>query len=155
ATRMQDVPGPIRLAYEGAVMRLAGEGGQREIMQAGIELIDHSAHGGGDAEVLAVAHAALGALDVPGAQLDLGHVAPANHVLDAAPDPEARARLVATISRKDRAGARVAGHALPAHVAVLAEALVTLWGPAGPTIERALALPWPDAVAQELVGLKI
>src|SRR6476661_6373621 len=40
ATRMADVPGPIRLCYEGAVMRLAGEAGQREILQAGIELVE-------------------------------------------------------------------------------------------------------------------
>lgn len=39
ATRLAAVPGPIRLCYEGAVTRLAGEAGQREILQAGIELI--------------------------------------------------------------------------------------------------------------------
>ncbi|MBA3391950.1 MAG: ATP phosphoribosyltransferase regulatory subunit, partial [Deltaproteobacteria bacterium] len=31
ATRLADVAGPIRLCYEGAVTRLAGEAGQREI----------------------------------------------------------------------------------------------------------------------------
>src|SRR5438105_6284413 len=61
ATRMADVPAPIRLCYEGAVYRLgrlAGEPGQREIVQAGIELVDAPAPGG-DAEVLAVAAALL------------------------------------------------------------------------------------------------
>ncbi|HUJ57574.1 MAG TPA: ATP phosphoribosyltransferase regulatory subunit, partial [Kofleriaceae bacterium] len=58
ATRLADVPGPLRLCYEGAVTRLAGELGQREILQAGIELVDAPAPGG-DAEVLAVAAAAL------------------------------------------------------------------------------------------------
>jgi ATP phosphoribosyltransferase regulatory subunit len=54
ATRMADVPGPLRLCYEGAVMRLVGEQGQREILQAGIELVD-APEPEGDAEALAVA----------------------------------------------------------------------------------------------------
>ncbi|HET9991954.1 MAG TPA: ATP phosphoribosyltransferase regulatory subunit, partial [Kofleriaceae bacterium] len=74
ATRLADVPGPIRLCYEGAVTRLAGDHGQREILQAGIELVDAS--DAGDAEVLAVATAVLERLQLD-AHLDLGHVAPA------------------------------------------------------------------------------
>jgi len=143
ATRMADVPGPIRLCYEGAVTRLAGDRGQREILQAGIELVDAS--DAGDAEVLAVATAVLERLGLE-AHLDVGHVAPARHVLDAAPDPAARAALVAAISRKDRAGVRVAARALPDAVAPLAGELVQLWGPAAATLERARALAWPDAV---------
>ena len=72
ATRMADVPGPIRLCYEGAVYRLgrlAGEPGQREIVQAGIELYD-AATPDGDAEVLAVAAAALAASGIPEWRLD-------------------------------------------------------------------------------------
>jgi ATP phosphoribosyltransferase regulatory subunit len=145
ATRMADVPGPIRLCYEGAVMRLAGERGQHEILQAGIELVD--APGAmGDAEVLAVAAAAIARLGLAGTSLDVGHVAPARHVLDAAPDDAARRALVAAIARKDRAGVRAAARALPEHVAPLAAALVVLWGPAAATLERARALPWPAEV---------
>lgn len=143
ATRMADVPGPIRLCYEGAVTRLAGERGQREILQAGIELID--AGDAGDAEVLAVATAVLERLGLE-THLDLGHVAPARHVLSATPDPEARAALVAAISRKDRAGVRVAARALPAAIAPLAGELVQLWGAAPKTLARARALAWPAEV---------
>ena len=143
ATRLADVPGPIRLCYEGAVTRLAGDHGQREILQAGIELVDAS--DAGDAEVLAVATAVLDRLQLD-AHLDLGHVAPARFVLDAAPDPAARDALVAAISRKDRAGVRVAARALPPAIAALAIELVHLWGPVHATIERARALPWPDGV---------
>jgi ATP phosphoribosyltransferase regulatory subunit len=143
ATRLADVPGPIRLCYEGAVTRLAGDHGQREILQAGIELVDAS--DAGDAEVLAVATAVLDRLQLD-AHLDLGHVAPARFVLDAAPDPATRDALVAAISRKDRAGVRVAARALPPAIAALAIELVHLWGPAHATIERARALPWPDSV---------
>src|SRR5207248_2771138 len=46
ATRLAEHDGPVRLCYEGAVYRMGGrladELGQREILQAGIELIDAS-----------------------------------------------------------------------------------------------------------------
>ena len=143
ATRMADVAGPIRLCYEGAVTRLAGDQGQREILQAGIELIDAS--DAGDAEVLAVATAVLQRLGLA-AHLDVGHVAAARYVLDAAPSDHTRAALVAAISRKDRAGVRVVARVLPAEVAALASELVNLWGSAAATIARARALPWPEPV---------
>ena len=158
ATRMADVPGPIRLGYEGAVYRLgrhAGEIGQREIIQAGIELYDAPAPDG-DAEVLAVAAAALARIGLGEVRLDVGHVAPAACVLDAASELDARGAseqgitareaLAAALARKDRAGVRAAARALPGEFGKLAEALATLYGPAHATLERALALPWPERV---------
>lgn len=153
ATRLTDVPGPYRLCYEGTVMRLAGEFGQREILQAGIELVDPDRALAGaslEGEVLAVAWATLGALELPEMKLYVGHVAPARHVLDASPDEEARERLVAAISRKDRAGVRAAARALPAEVAPLAEALVALWGPAQATLARFGELAWPADVRAQV-----
>ena len=152
ATRLAEVEGPIRLCYEGAVTRLAGERGQREILQAGIELIE-AGEPAGDAEVLAVAAAVLTATQLPETRLDVGHVACARHVLDAAPDREARDRIVAALVRKDRKGLAAAARVLPSEVAPLAEALVGLWGPAAPTLARALALPWPAPVRAALEGL--
>jgi len=152
ATRMAEVEGPIRLCYEGAVTRLAGELGQRELLQAGIELID-APEPDGDAEVLAVAAAALAAAQLPQTRLDVGHVAPARHVLGSAPDGEARARLAAALARKDRAGVRAAARVLPAEIAPLAEALAVLWGPADATLERAAQLAWPEEVRAALARL--
>jgi len=152
ATRLADLEGPIRLCYEGAVTRLAGEAGQREILQAGIELID-APEPDGDAEVLAVAAAALAATQLPETRLDVGHVAPARAVLAAAPDDDARDRLASALARKDRVGLRTAARALPAAIAPLAEALGTLWGPAQATLARAQALPWPDDVRVALASL--
>jgi len=152
ATRMAEVEGPIRLCYEGAVTRLAGELGQRELLQAGIELID-APEPEGDAEVLAVAAAVLAAAQLPETRLDVGHVAPAGYVLGAAPDADARARLAAALARKDRAGVRVAARALPAAVAPLAEALAVLWGPADQTLARAAELAWPEDVQAALARL--
>ena len=153
ATRMADTEGPIRLCYEGAVTRLAGELGQRELLQAGIELID-APEPEGDAEVLAVAAAVLTATRLPETRLDVGHVAPARHVLDACPDQDARNRLAAALSRKDRAGVRAAARALPAAAVGLAEALVSLWGPAAATLERAAQLAWPGDVRAALARLE-
>ena len=152
ATRLAEVEGPIRLCYEGAVTRLAGAMGQREILQAGIELVDAS-EPAGDAEVLAVAAAALASAHLPETRLDVGHVAPARCVLDAAPDREARARIAAALARKDRGGVRRAAAGLPSQMATLAEALVGLWGPAAPTLDKARALPWPAEVRAALETL--
>ncbi len=148
ATRMADVPGPIRLCYEGAVTRLAGqagEPGQREILQAGIELVD-APEPDGDAEVLAVAAAALSRIGLPDVRLDVGHVAPAAFVLGTAPDLGARMLISNALARKDRAGLRAAARVLPEGVPPLAESLATLWGPAQPTLDRARSLPWPAPV---------
>lgn len=152
ATRMAELEGPLRLSYEGAVTRLAGGLGQRELLQAGIELVD-APDPGGDAEVIAVAAAALVATQLPETRLDVGHVAPARYVLGAAPDGEARGKLAGALARKDRAGVRAAARALPAEVAGLAEALVGLWGPAEPTLARAAQLPWPAEVRDALARL--
>ncbi len=109
ATRLRDVDGPIRLCYEGAVNRLPAPGGsplaQREILQAGIELIDAGSPDG-DAEALAVAAAALIGSGIDDVRLDVGHAAPARWLFGLAPDAEARGRLAAAIARKDRAAPR-------------------------------------------------
>ena len=153
ATRMAEIPGPIRLCYEGAVTRLAGEAGQREILQAGIELVD-APEPDGDAEVLAVAAAALARIGLPEIRIDVGHVAPAAFVLGTAPDAGSRALITNALARKDRAGLRAAARALPEGVAPLAEALATLWGPAPATLDRAAALPWPAPVNAALAQLR-
>lgn len=153
ATRLAAVPGPIRLCYEGAVTRLAGEAGQREILQAGIELVD-APQPEGDAEVLALATAILGRLALGETRLDVGHVAPARSVLDAAPDDDTRQALIAAVSRKDRAAVRAVAQVLPEPARPLAEALVTLWGPAAATIKRARALAWPEAVRDALAQVE-
>ncbi|MGE0398973.1 MAG: ATP phosphoribosyltransferase regulatory subunit, partial [Kofleriaceae bacterium] len=149
ATRLSEVQGPIRLCYEGAVTRFVGERGQREILQAGVELIDEQ-EPIGDVEVLSVAHAALAATGLSETRLDIGHVAPVRALLGLAPDTDARAHLAAAFAKKDRAGVRVAAKSLPANIAPFAEQLVTMWGPAEETIRRAEQLSWPS----ELVDVR-
>ena len=109
ATRLAEVEGPIRLCYEGAVIARglrAASSGQREILQAGIELIE-AGEPAGDAEVLAVAAAALAAAQLPETRIDVGHVAPAR----------VRARGCARSRRRARrlaGGARAQGSRGPA-----------------------------------------
>lgn len=160
ATRLRDTGGPLRLCYEGAVHRLAGARGQRELLQAGIELIEPDAAGeagaaGGDAEALAIAGAVLASIlggGVAEVRLDIGHVAPARAVLAAAAQhgEATEARLFEALARKDRPGAARVAAGLPEPWRTLAEALPRLWGPADEVRRAARALPWPPAVAAAL-----
>lgn len=153
ASRLADVPGPVRLCYEGAVTRLVSGVGQREILQAGIELVDVT-EPLGDAELVAVAAAALWAVGLPELHLDLGHVAPVQAVLAGAPDDETRAALRLALGRKDRRAVARHAAALPAPLQPLAAALVDLWGPAGEVLDRAARLPWPEEARQALAHLR-
>jgi ATP phosphoribosyltransferase regulatory subunit len=151
ATRMGDVDGPIRLCYEGAVTRLARGGArtQREVLQAGVELIDAPSPEG-DAEAIAVAAHALAGTGVPEARLDVGHVALVQHCLSSVDDPLLCAELEALLTRKDRPGVRRAAAGLPAGLRAQLEALPTLYGEPDDVLARARALRWPRAVNKAL-----
>ncbi len=101
ATRMHDEPGPVRLYYQGSVVRL--DGGRREIFQIGVELID-APQPGGDLEVVALAEATVGALGIGDVTVDLGHAAVVRAALDGLGlDDEAMAALHLALMRKDSA----------------------------------------------------
>jgi ATP phosphoribosyltransferase regulatory subunit len=103
ATRLSDAPGPARLCYEGSVVRLRRERArrQRQIPQAGIELVGAAAPGG-DLEILHVACAALSRAGLGHFVLDLGHARIAGALIERAPEPS-RATLVEALSLKDPA----------------------------------------------------
>lgn len=83
ATRFREEAGAIRLCYEGTVVRLErGARGQRELIQAGVELAG-VAGPHGDAEVIALGAAALAAAGLGTPTIDLGHLGLAREVLDA------------------------------------------------------------------------
>src|SRR6185503_19744375 len=74
ATRYRDEPGPVRLCYEGTVVRLErGARGQREVMQAGVELAGVPGPDG-DADAIALAVQALAAVGLARPTVDLGHL---------------------------------------------------------------------------------
>lgn len=107
ATRFHDEPGAVRLCYEGTVTRLEPGGrGQRELIQAGVELCGVPGPQG-DAEVMAVAAAALGAAGLDEVTLDVGHLGLAREVMDALELPEAAVdEARARIAKRDGAGLR-------------------------------------------------
>jgi ATP phosphoribosyltransferase regulatory subunit len=152
ATRMHDEPGPVRLYYQGSVVRL--DGARREIFQIGVELID-APQPGGDLEVVGLAEAALGALGIADYTVDLGHAAIVRAALgDLGLDDEALAALHLALMRKD--GAAVAQLATLARVSdarkQLLCALPSLYG--GPDVlSRARSLvedPTARAAVDEL-----
>ncbi len=151
ATRMDDVDGPLRLCYEGAVTRLSGGArGQREILQAGIELIGADTPEG-DVEAIAVAAAALAATrpDDGGVTLDIGHVALARYALSAVTDDIQRHELHTKLALKDRAAVERAAAALDVsdEVRAIICALPALYGAPADVLAKARSLTLPADVA--------
>jgi ATP phosphoribosyltransferase regulatory subunit len=74
-TRLYDQPMPLRLCYVGSVFRYERPraGRQHEFIQAGIELIGAQGRAA-DAEAIALAVAALRALNLPEFRITVGHV---------------------------------------------------------------------------------
>jgi ATP phosphoribosyltransferase regulatory subunit len=105
ATRFRDEQGPVRLCYEGTVVRLERAGrGQRELIQTGVELAG-VASPEGDAEVIALGVAALAAAGLPRPTIDLGHLGLAREVLSALelPAPELD-EVRRRIGKRDKSG---------------------------------------------------
>jgi ATP phosphoribosyltransferase regulatory subunit len=105
ATRFRDEEGPVRLSYEGTVVRLERAArGQRELIQAGVELAGVDAPAG-DVEVIALGVAALRATGLATPTIDLGHLGLAREVLASLALPEpAVGQARAAIAKRDAAG---------------------------------------------------
>jgi ATP phosphoribosyltransferase regulatory subunit len=102
ATRYRDEAGPVRLCYEGTVLRLDRRArSQRELIQAGVELAGVGSPEG-DAEVIALGAAALAAAGLPRPTIDLGHLGLAREVLAALGLPPEGARRGARPHRQAR-----------------------------------------------------
>jgi ATP phosphoribosyltransferase regulatory subunit len=154
ATRLRDVSGPVRLCYEGAVSRLAaGARGQREVLQAGVELIGVKSPDG-DAEVLAVAAAALASMQVDDVRLDVGHVALARAGLAPVTDPERRRDLESALAKKDRAAVERAARGLAAGQRALLAALPGLYGSPRSVLARARKLRLPAPARRALATIE-
>jgi ATP phosphoribosyltransferase regulatory subunit len=108
ATRLRDRPAPLRLAYEGTVMRRrSGQARKhRQIPQVGVELAGTSGPEG-DFELLALAVDALEAAGLDRFTIDLGDAGVVRSLL--APLPVEHQALVSdALARKDEADLRVA-----------------------------------------------
>lgn len=156
ATRMRVEDGPLRFCYEGAVHRDdAGPRGEREILQAGIELIGVPAPFG-DAEALALAAEAISVSELRHARLDVGHAAPLRSVFEALADVKdtaVRHRVHAALAKKDRGAVEAALAGQPKAVRERAAQLATLFGPADEVLARAGQVKWPRDVVTALAEL--
>jgi len=106
ATRMQDLPLPLRLCYSGRVLRHAEQqaGKDREIFQAGVELIGLDSPEA-DAEMIAMAVEALSVLGAKDFTIDIGQVEFFRGVMaDLQLPGDTLRRLQEAIGRKDSSG---------------------------------------------------
>jgi ATP phosphoribosyltransferase regulatory subunit len=150
ATRLKDAPGPIRIAYEGSVVRAGAARRPEELYQVGVELID-APQSTADLEVVALCEASLHAAGVERVQIDLGHAGFGRAALEGVDDPELRALL----AKKDARGveARLAAKRVAAPRRRLIAQLPQLYG--GPeVIAQARALRPPKAGRRALDELQ-
>jgi len=106
ATRMREIPLPLRLCYNGRVLRHTEQqaGKDREIFQAGVELIGLDSPEA-DAEMVAMAVEGMKAVGATEFTIDIGQVEFFRGVMEGLPLSGYQARqLEAAISRKDNAG---------------------------------------------------
>lgn len=130
STRLTAAPAPLRLCYEGSVVRRRRERARRDrqIHQAGIELVGLEG-ARGDVEVLSVATGAVRAAGLDSFTVDLSHAMIASSLLSALA-PAARDEVVAALAIKDgdEVRRRAESHGLGgAALAALVE-LPTLYG---------------------------
>ena len=103
STRLSQSPPPIRLSYQGSVLRRRRERARRhrQIFQAGIELIGLEGPAG-DLEALEVACAAARSVGLDDFVLDLGHASIAFALLEGV-EPTRQRAAVEALHLKDRA----------------------------------------------------
>jgi ATP phosphoribosyltransferase regulatory subunit len=161
ATRFRDEPGPLRLCYEGTVLRLErGARSQRELIQAGIEL---AGVGGphGDADVIALGAASLAAIGLAAPELeltiDLGHLGLMREILASlglAPDAERAVR--AAIAKRDPSGLKEAleGARAPRPVLAFVRALPELAGDPAVVLKTAARQAPSAAIGRAIADLQ-
>jgi ATP phosphoribosyltransferase regulatory subunit len=103
ATRLSHAPDPVRLCYQGSVLRRRRERArrQRQIPQAGVELLGLTGVEG-DLEVLGVASGAARAAGLSDFAIDLGHAGIASALLDGV-SPAGAVGIVEALSVRDSA----------------------------------------------------
>jgi ATP phosphoribosyltransferase regulatory subunit len=154
ATRFGELPGPVRLCYQGSVLRRLRQRARRhrQIPQAGFELLG-AAGPAGDLELLSVAAASARAAELDEFVIDLGHAGIAGALVDSL-DPDAARDILEALEVKDES--EVARRASRAHLDSACRAALSalpalhggeeVWGPA----ERALAGTPAESALREL-----
>lgn len=146
STRLAQAPRPLRLAYFGQCVRVRGAdlGNDRQIAQAGIELIGHDS-AQADAEIILTAAEALTALGLNSVSFDLTFPRLVLNLLQDINLPS----LTHALDRKDRAGIAGIGGAN----AKLLLQLLDACGPAERAIPALLAIDLPDAAKAHAIRI--
>ena len=142
-TRLAQAPRPLRLSYAGQCLRVQGSqiAPDRQVAQAGIELIGHDSPEA-DAEIVLVAAEALAALGLTRLSYDLTMPPLVPTLLDEAGfGAEQRASLGRALDRKDAAAVQARGGAL---AATLSDLLLAA-GPARRALDALAAAALPPA----------
>ncbi|MFO7179372.1 MAG: ATP phosphoribosyltransferase regulatory subunit [Pseudomonadota bacterium] len=157
ATRLSGEPGPVRLCYQGSVLRRRRERARRhrQIPQAGVELIG-AAGAAGDLELLGVVAAAVRVAGLEEFVLDLGHAGVAGALVEGLAPEDARGILEAlemkdeseVLKRAERSGLAAADRAALAALPAL-HGGGEIWSAA----ERALGGTRAEAALLELKRL--
>jgi ATP phosphoribosyltransferase regulatory subunit len=143
ATRLASEPAPLRLCYEGSVLRLVP---QRELIQAGVELIG-APQPEGDAEVIALAAETVTAAGLPDLVIDIGHMGFLRRALAGAPSA-----LRDAIAHKDAGAVARLAASLPAAKRKLVTALPRLYGEAKDVLRETRRLVGKSPLIDELAA---
>jgi ATP phosphoribosyltransferase regulatory subunit len=149
ATRLAAAPRPLRLAYAGQCLRVRGSHLQpeRQISQAGIEIIGHDT-AEADAEIILTAAEALAAIGLTNISVDLTVPRLILHLLEAVPSP-ARVPLARALDRKDAASIAELGSPIGELLLQLLEAS----GPAERAIPAILKINLPDSSKSQAIRM--
>jgi ATP phosphoribosyltransferase regulatory subunit len=149
ATRLSAAPRPLRLAYSGQCLRVRGSQLQpeRQIAQAGIELIGHDG-ANADAEIIVTAAAALAAIGLSDVSFDLTVPWLVLSLMDQV-EPELRPEISRALDRKDSAA--VASFSTP-HVGIFLK-LLEATGPVFRAIPALLEIDLPESSRVHAVRL--
>jgi len=149
ATRLANAERPLRLTYAGECLRVRGSHLQpeRQISQAGIELIGHDT-AEADAEIILTAVEALSVIGLRHISVDLTVPRLVLHLLDGF-DPTARSILARALDRKDAAAIAEFG----GDFAALLLQLLNATGAAERAIPELLAIDLPNGAKTQAMRL--
>jgi ATP phosphoribosyltransferase regulatory subunit len=149
ATRLANAPRPLRLTYAGQCLRVRGSHLQpeRQIAQAGIELIGHDT-AEADAEIILTAVEALAGIGLTHISVDLTVPRLVPHLLEAIGESEHPA-LARALDRKDAAAVAELGGPIAGTLLGLLDAS----GPVERAIPALLAIDLPDAARIQAVRM--
>ncbi|MBA5727648.1 ATP phosphoribosyltransferase regulatory subunit [Bombella mellum] len=151
AVRMQDSPRPLRLSYAGdcVVIGTLGREGQRQISQAGIELIGPD-RAEADAEVIALGAEALARLGIANVSFDLSMPVMIWSLIEESFSGTERDSIIHALDRRDAAAVRDCGGPW----AELLLGMMAAVGPAATALEKLEMLDFPDMLKPHVERLK-